>query len=74
MNACMKKTSRQSWGLLDYVAGGVLLLVLGSLVPKETVENVYFFPNSVRAATFNPDATYTAHRAPVGSILLPQGS
>lgn len=69
----MKKTTRQSWGLLDYGAGMVLLLILGCLVPKETVENVYLFPNSIRAATFNPAATYTAHRTPVGSTLLPRG-
>lgn len=70
----MKKPTRQWWGLLDYVAGGVLLLILGCLVPKETVANVYLFPNSIRAATFNPDATYSAHRTPIGSTLLPRGS
>jgi len=68
----MKNTSRSACGLLDYVAGVVLLLFLGLLVPREQAENMHAFPDAVRAATFHPEATYTAHRGPVGSTLPPR--
>ena len=68
----MKNSFRSTGGLPDYVAGVILLLFLGILVPKEQAERVRAFPDAVRAATFHPDAVYTAHRAPVGSTLLPR--
>ena len=47
----LKKRRRESWGLLDYLFGLILLIFLGTLVPKEAA-SFSAFPDSARAATF----------------------
>lgn len=45
------KRRRDCWGLLDYLFGLILLILLGTLVPKEA-SDFFPFPDSARAATF----------------------
>jgi hypothetical protein len=52
--SCVKmiKRRRDVFGVLDYLFGLVVLLILGSLVPKEPTVDVPY-PEATRAATFD---------------------